>query len=183
MARDNGLILAQQIKKIGQVLLDPESVEFEKMRQTLSAYNLALYKTDAYENTQRYFVDNGLIFDVPHIDYFIDIDSDGQLPDKNLPVFPYSGCVDINVTNMDTLTIPMTGKVFDYLGREFTYQITQYPTLGALTNITLNGQISFRYQADVSNFHGEHTDIIKYNTQSPVKANFEGWSCITLTAD
>lgn len=182
MATDNKLTLEEQIDEIGQVLLEPKSVQFEEMKQTLTKYSLALYKTDAYENTQEYFVDNGLEFDIPHIDYFIDIDGDGNLPDKKLPVFPYSGCAIVDVTNMNTLTIPMNAKAIDYQNRDFTYEITQYPTIGELAKVTLDGQVSFTYQVDVSDFHGEHTDVIRYDTVIPVSANFEGQSCITLTA-
>ncbi|MHA2774852.1 hypothetical protein ACXZ7F_26720, partial [Vibrio harveyi] len=60
MATDNKLTLEEQIEKIGQVLLEPESVQFEETKQALNTYNLALYKTDAYENTQKYFADNTL---------------------------------------------------------------------------------------------------------------------------
>uniref|UniRef100_UPI0004A3E25B hypothetical protein n=1 Tax=Vibrio parahaemolyticus TaxID=670 RepID=UPI0004A3E25B len=65
MATENGLTLEQQIEKIGQVLLEPKSVQFEEMKQALTQYSLALYKTAAYENTQKYYADNGLDFDIP----------------------------------------------------------------------------------------------------------------------
>ncbi|EIV1896375.1 hypothetical protein L7E99_004590, partial [Vibrio parahaemolyticus] len=124
MATDNGLTLEQQIEKIGQVLLAPKSIQFAEMKQALTQYSLALYKTAAYENTQKYYADNGLDFDIPHVDYFIDIDGDGVLPNKDLPVFAYTAGVSLAATEESIgQEVPAGAWAIDYQGRPMTFEI------------------------------------------------------------
>lgn len=180
MATDKGTTLEQEINNVGKVLVNPDSAEFAEMKDTLDTYRFSLYAGNTYENTKEYFTKNGLEFTIPHIDYFIDVNGDGQLPNKELPVFPYTGCAVIDVSSMETFSIPMQVAAIDDQGRDFTYEITQMPTYGELSEVNLNGKVSFIYSVDPSTIQGEVTENIMVDTVAPVKANFEGKLCVTL---
>ncbi|TON48853.1 hypothetical protein, partial [Vibrio parahaemolyticus] len=173
MATENGITLEQQIEKIGQVLLDPKSVQFEEMKQALTQYSLALYKTAAYENTQKYYADNGLDFDIPHVDYFIDIDGDGVLPNKDLPVFRYSSGISVGV-NEETIgsQYPAGVSAIDYQGRPMTFEIIGEFKHGEIASIehTDNG-VSIWYRLTNVDFEGIVDDCITVNTVQPAPAN------------
>ncbi|EHA6958005.1 hypothetical protein [Vibrio parahaemolyticus] len=183
MATENGITLEQQIEKIGQVLLDPKSVQFEEMKQALTQYSLALYKTAAYENTQKYYADNGLDFDIPHVDYFIDIDGDGVLPNKDLPVFRYSSGISVGV-NEETIgsQYPAGVSAIDYQGRPMTFEIIGEFKHGEIASIehTDNG-VSIWYRLTNVDFEGIVDDCITVNTVQPAPANFTYDACVTLT--
>ncbi|TON86654.1 hypothetical protein CGH50_21440, partial [Vibrio parahaemolyticus] len=181
MATENGITLEQQIEKIGQVLLDPKSVQFEEMKQALTQYSLALYKTAAYENTQKYYADNGLDFDIPHVDYFIDIDGDGVLPNKDLPVFRYSSGISVGV-NEETIgsQYPAGVSAIDYQGRPMTFEIIGEFKHGEIASIehTDNG-VSIWYRLTNVDFEGIVDDCITVNTVQPAPANFTYDACVT----
>ncbi|EIU7612830.1 hypothetical protein L3I75_004822 [Vibrio vulnificus] len=181
MATDNGLTLEEQIDEIGQVLLEPESVQFEEMKQALNTYNLALYKTDAYENTQKYFADNSLEFDIPHIDYFIDIDGDGVLPNKDLPVFAYTGGVNIGSDEIGGLR-PAGAGAIDYQGRPMTFEVIGEFQHGEIASIEYTDTgVSIWYRLTDVNFEGQSfEDCVTVNTVKPAPANFPWKACVTL---
>ncbi|HCG9120629.1 hypothetical protein EGL67_15315 [Vibrio parahaemolyticus] len=181
MATDNKLTLEQQIDEIGQVLLEPESVQFEEMKQALNTYNLALYKTDAYENTQKYFADNGLEFDIPHIDYFIDVDGDGVLPSKELPVFRYTSGVNIGSDEIGGLRPAGAGAV-DYQGRPMEFEVTGEFQHGEIASIEHREDgVTIMYQLTDVNFEGDSfEDCVTVNTVKPAPANFPWKACVTL---
>ncbi|EMI4517304.1 hypothetical protein V6560_004949 [Vibrio parahaemolyticus] len=181
MATDNGLTLEEQIDEIGQVLLEPESVQFEEMKQTLTKYSLALYKTDAYENTQKYFADNGLEFDIPHIDYFIDVDGDGVLPSKDLPVFRYTSGVNIGSDEIGGLR-PAGAGAIDYQGRPMTFEVIGEFQHGEIASIERREDgVSIMYQLTDVNFEGQSfEDCVTVNTVTPAPANFPWKACVTL---
>ncbi|EJS4014871.1 hypothetical protein NW014_002471 [Vibrio parahaemolyticus] len=181
MATDNKLTLEQQIDEIGQVLLEPESVQFEEMKQALNTYNLALYKTDAYENTQQYFADNGLKFDIPHIDYFIDVDGDGVLPSKELPVFRYTSGVNIGSDEIGGLRPAGAGAV-DYQGRPMTFEVTGEFKHGEIASIEYTDTgVSIWYRLTDVDFEGQSfEDCVTVNTVKPALANFPWKACVTI---
>ncbi|MEF1329084.1 hypothetical protein [Vibrio sp. M260121] len=181
MATDNGLTLEEQIDEIGQVLLEPESVQFEEMKQALSTYNLALYKTAAYENTQKYFADNGLEFDIPHIDYFIDVDDDGVLPNKDLPVFRYTSGVGIGSDEIGELR-PAGAGAIDYQGRPMTFEVIGEFQHGEIASIEYTDTgVSIWYRLTDVNFEGQSfEDCVTVNTVKPAPANFPWKACVTL---
>lgn len=182
MATDNGLTLEEQIDEIGQVLLEPESIQFEEMKQTLTKYSLALYKTDAYENTQKYFADNGLEFDIPHIDYFIDVDGDGVLPNKDLPVFAYTGGVNIGSDEIGGLR-PAGASAIDYQGRPMTFEVTDEFQHGEIADIKYTDTgVNILYRLTDVDFEGQSfDDCVTVNTVKPAPANFPWKACVTLT--
>ncbi|EGQ7793610.1 hypothetical protein I6Y99_002377 [Vibrio parahaemolyticus] len=182
MATDNKLTLEEQIEKIGQVLLEPESVQFEEMKQALNTYNLALYKTDAYENTQQYFADNGLEFDIPHIDYFIDVDGDGVLPSKDLPVFKYTAGISVDVSKDSIGSVyPVGASAVDYQGRPMTFEYTGKFKYGEIVSVEQREDgISFEYRLTDVNFEGTVDDCVTVNTVKPAPANFPWKACVTI---
>ncbi|MGR2667092.1 hypothetical protein [Vibrio campbellii] len=181
MATDNKLTLEEQIDEIGQVLLEPEAVQFEEMKQALTKYSLALYKTDAYENTQEYFADNGLEFDIPHIDYFIDVDGDGVLPNKDLPVFAYTGGVNIGSDEIGGLR-PAGASAIDYQGRPMTFEVIGEFQHGEIASIEYTDTgVSILYRLTDVNFEGQSfEDCVTVNTVKPAPANFPWKACVTL---
>ncbi|HEQ3589973.1 MULTISPECIES: hypothetical protein [Vibrio harveyi group] len=183
MATNNKLTLEEQIEKIDQVLLEPESVQFEEMKQALNTYNLALYKTDAYENTQKYFADNTLEFDIPHIDYFIDVDGDGVLPNKDLPVFKYTAGVSVDVSKDSIGSVyPVGASAVDYQGRPMTFEYTGKFKYGEIVSIEQHEDgISFQYRLTDVNFEGTVDDCVTVNTVTPSPANFSYNACVTLS--
>ena len=182
MATENGLTLEQQIEKIGQVLLEPNSVQFEEMKQALTKYSLALYKTAAYENTQKYYADNGLDFDIPHVDYFIDIDGDGVLPNKDLPVFAYTGGVNIGSDEIGGLR-PAGAWAIDYQGRPMTFEVIGEFQHGEIASIEYTDTgVSIWYRLTDVDFEGQSfEDCVTVNTVKPAPANFPWKACVTLT--
>lgn len=183
MATDNKLTLEEQIDEMGQVLLEPESVKFEEMKQALNTYNLALYKTDAYENTQNYFVDNGLEFDIPHIDYFIDVDGDGVLPSKDLPVFKYTAGISVDVSKDSIGSVyPVGASAVDYQGRPMTFEYTDKFKYGEIVSVEQREDgIGFEYRLTDVNFEGNVDDCVTVNTITPSPANFSYNTCVTLS--
>ncbi|MCG6459288.1 hypothetical protein K6U44_02240 [Vibrio parahaemolyticus] len=183
MATDSGLTLEQEIEKIAQVLLEPESTQFEEMKQALAKYNLALYKTAAYENTQKYYADNGLDFDIPHVDYFIDIDGDGVLPNKDLPVFRYTSGLSLAATEESIgQEVPAGAWAIDYQGRSMTFEVIGEFKHGEIASIeyTETG-VSIMYRLTDVNIEGTVDDCVTINTVKPAPANFTYDACITLT--
>lgn len=182
MATDNKLTLEEQIDAIGQVLLEPESVQFEDMKQTLTKYSLALYKTAAYENTQQYFSDNSLTFDIPHIDYFIDIDDDGILPSKDLPVFKYTAGISVDVSKDSIGSVyPVGASAVDYQGRPMTFEYTGKFKYGEIVSVEQREDgISFEYRLTDVNFEGTVDDCVTVNTVKPAPANFPWKACVTI---
>ncbi|EGV3808670.1 hypothetical protein C2F68_RS01080 [Vibrio parahaemolyticus] len=183
MATENGLTLEQQIEKIGQVLLDPKSVQFEEMKQALTQYSLALYKTAAYENTQKYYADNGLDFDIPHIDYFIDVDGDGVLPNKDLPVFRYTSGLSLAATEEYIgQEVPAGVSAIDYQGRPMTFDVIGEFKHGEIASIeyTETG-VGIWYRLTDINITETVDDCVTINTVKPAPANFTYDACVTLT--
>ncbi|EIO4563022.1 hypothetical protein LQM11_003638 [Vibrio parahaemolyticus] len=183
MATDNGLTLEEQIDEIGQVLLEPESVQFEEMKQTLTKYSLALYKTDAYENTQKYFADNGLDFDIPHVDYFIDADGDGVLPSKDLPVFNYTAGISVGVSEDSIGSVyPAGASAVDYQGRPMTFEVIGEFQHGEIASIEYTDTgVSIWYRLTDVDFEGQlFEDCVTVNTVKPAPANFPWKACVTL---
>ncbi|AMF96266.1 hypothetical protein AL538_00260 [Vibrio harveyi] len=183
MATDNKLTLEEQIDEIGQVLLEPESTQFEEMKQALNEYSLALYKTAAYENTQKYFADNTLEFDIPHIDYFIDIDGDGVLPNKDLPVFKYTAGISVDVSKDSIGSVyPVGASAVDYQGRPMTFEYTGKFKYGEIVSVEQReGGISFQYRLTDVSFEGTVDDCVTVNTITPSPANFSYNACVTLS--
>ncbi|EHH1095406.1 hypothetical protein O2V13_001410 [Vibrio parahaemolyticus] len=183
MATENGLTLEQQIEKIGQVLLEPKSVQFEEMKQALTQYSLALYKTAAYENTQKYYADNGLDFDIPHVDYFIDIDGDGVLPNKDLPVFRYTSGLSLAATEEYIgQEVPAGVSAIDYQGRPMTFDVIGEFKHGEIASIeyTETG-VDIWYRLTDINITETVDDCVTINTVKPAPANFTYDACVTLT--
>lgn len=183
MATDNKLTLDEQIDEIGQVLLEPKSVQFEEMKQTLTKYSLALYKTDAYENTQEYFADNGLEFDIPHIDYFIDVDGDGVLPNKDLPVFRYTAGISVSVSEDSIGSLyPAGASAVDYQGRPMTFEVIGEFQHGEIASIERREDgVSIRYRLTDVDFEGQSfEDCVTVNTVTPAPANFPWKACVTI---
>ncbi|EGR1758050.1 hypothetical protein D3770_25455 [Vibrio parahaemolyticus] len=182
MATDNKLSLEQQIEKIGQVLLAPKSIQFAEMKQALTQYNLALYKTAAYENTQKYYADNGLDFDIPHVDYFIDVDGDGVLPNKDLPVFKYTSGVNIGSDEIGGLR-PAGAWAIDYQGRPMTFEVIGEFQHGEIASIEYTDTgVSIWYRLTDVDFEGQSfEDCVTINTVKPAPANFTYDACVTLT--
>ncbi|HGS5436229.1 TPA: hypothetical protein ACMDUX_002612 [Vibrio parahaemolyticus] len=182
MATDNKLSLEQQIEKIGQVLLAPKSIQFAEMKQALTQYNLALYKTAAYENTQKYYADNGLDFDIPHVDYFIDVDGDGVLPNKDLPVFKYTSGVNIGSDEIGGLR-PAGAWAIDYQGRPMTFEVIGEFQHGEIASIEYTDTgVSIWYRLTDVDFEGQSfEDCVTVNTVKPAPANFPWKACVTLT--
>ncbi|WP_455291770.1 hypothetical protein [Vibrio parahaemolyticus] len=183
MATENGLTLEQQIEKIGQVLLEPKSVQFEEMKQALTQYSLALYKTAAYENTQKYYADNGLDFDIPHVDYFIDIDGDGVLPNKDLPVFRYTSGLSLAATEESIgEEVPAGAGAIDYQGRPMTFEVIGEFKHGEIASIEYtNSGVSIWYRLTDINITETVDDCVTINTVKPAPANFTYDACVTLT--
>ncbi|WP_029824576.1 hypothetical protein, partial [Vibrio parahaemolyticus] len=183
MATENGLTLEQQIEKIGQVLLDPKSVQFEEMKQALTQYSLALYKTAAYENTQKYYADNGLDFDIPHVDYFIDIDGDGVLPNKDLPVFAYTSGLSLAATEESIgEEVPAGVGAIDYQGRPMTFEVIGEFKHGEIASIEYTDSgVSIWYRLTDINITETVDDCVTINTVEPAPANFTYDACVTLT--
>ncbi|EME3979708.1 hypothetical protein ACSKC7_002236 [Vibrio alginolyticus] len=183
MATENGLTLEQQIEKIGQVLLEPNSVQFEEMKQALTKYSLALYKTAAYENTQKYYADNGLDFDIPHVDYFIDVDGDGVLPNKDLPVFAYTSGVSIAATEESIgQEVPAGVSAIDYQGRPMTFEVIGEFKHGEIASIEYTDSgVSIWYRLTDVNIDATIEDCVTVNTVKPAPANFTYDACVTLT--
>ncbi|MFH0233969.1 hypothetical protein ACGRPC_10905 [Vibrio diabolicus] len=183
MATENGLTFEQQIEKIGQVLLEPNSVQFEEMKQALTKYSLALYKTAAYENTQKYYADNGLDFDIPHVDYFIDIDGDGVLPNKDLPVFAYTSGVSIAATEESIgQEVPAGVSAIDYQGRPMTFEVIGEFKHGEIASIEYTDSgVSIWYRLTDVNIDATIEDCVTVNTVKPAPANFPWKACVTLT--
>ncbi|MDS1790009.1 hypothetical protein [Vibrio parahaemolyticus] len=183
MATENGLTLEQQIEKIGQVLLDPKSVQFEEMKQALTQYSLALYKTAAYENTQKYYADNGLDFDIPHVDYFIDIDGDGVLPNKDLPVFRYTAGLSLAATEESIgEEVPAGAWAIDYQGRPMTFEVIGEFKHGEIASIEYTDSgVSIWYRLTDINITETVDDCVTINTVKPAPANFTYDACVTLT--
>ncbi|MDF5022345.1 hypothetical protein P3656_11375 [Vibrio parahaemolyticus] len=183
MATENGLTLEQQIEKIGQVLLDPKSVQFEEMKQALTQYSLALYKTAAYENTQKYYADNGLDFDIPHVDYFIDIDGDGVLPNKDLPVFRYTAGLSLAATEESIgEEVPAGAWAIDYQGRPMTFEVIGEFKHGEIASIEFTDSgVSISYRLTDVNITETVDDCVTINTVKPAPANFTYDACVTLT--
>ncbi|HBC3970619.1 hypothetical protein R7R25_15175 [Vibrio sp. 2026] len=183
MATENGLTLEQQIEKIGQVLLEPNSVQFEEMKQALTKYSLALYKTAAYENTQKYYADNGLDFDIPHVDYFIDVDGDGVLPNKDLPVFAYTSGVSIAATEESIgQEVPAGVSAIDYQGRPMTFEVIGEFKHGEIASIEYTDSgVSIWYRLTDVNIDATIEDCVTVNTVKPAPANFPWKACVTLT--
>lgn len=183
MATENGLTLEQQIEKIGQVLLEPRSVQFEEMKQALTQYSLALYKTAAYENIQKYYADNGLDFDIPHVDYFIDIDGDGVLPNKDLPVFAYTSGISLAATEESIgEEVPAGVGAIDYQGRPMTFEVIGEFKHGEIASIeyTETG-VGIWYRLTDVNITETVDDCVTINTVEPAPANFTYDACVTLT--
>ncbi len=183
MATENGLTLEQQIEKIGQVLLDPKSVQFEEMKQALTKYSLALYKTAAYENTQKYYADNGLDFNIPHVDYFIDIDGDGVLPNKDLPVFRYTSGVSLAATEESIgQEVPAGAWAIDYQDRPMTFEVIGEFKYGEIASIEYTDKgVSIWYRLTDINITETVDDCVTINTVKPAPANFTYDACVTLT--
>ncbi|EMA7643214.1 hypothetical protein CGH76_07330 [Vibrio parahaemolyticus] len=183
MATENGLTLEQQIEKIGQVLLDPKSVQFEEMKQALTKYSLALYKTAAYENTQKYYADNGLDFNIPHVDYFIDIDGDGVLPNKDLPVFRYTSGVSLAATEESIgQEVPAGAWAIDYQDRPMTFEVIGEFKHGEIASIEYTDKgVSIWYRLTDINITETVDDCVTINTVKPAPANFTYDACVTLT--
>ncbi|EGR4673485.1 hypothetical protein [Vibrio parahaemolyticus] len=183
MATENGLTLEQQIEKIGQVLLDPKSVQFEEMKQALTKYSLALYKTAAYENTQKYYADNGLDFDIPHVDYFIDIHGDGVLPNKDLPVFRYTAGLSLAATEESIgEEVPAGAWAIDYQDRPMTFEVIGEFKHGEIASIEYTDSgVSIRYRLTDINITETVDDCVTINTVKPAPANFTYDACVTLT--
>ncbi|HGS4879205.1 TPA: hypothetical protein ACMDSJ_000188 [Vibrio parahaemolyticus] len=183
MATDNGLTLEQQIEKIGQVLLAPKSIQFAEMKQALTQYSLALYKTAAYENTQKYYADNGLDFDIPHVDYFIDIDGDGVLPNKDLPVFRYTSGVSLAATEESIgQEVPAAAGAIDYQGRPMTFEVIGEFKHGEIASIEYTDKgVSIWYRLTDINITETVDDCVTINTVKPAPANFTYDACVTLT--
>ncbi|HHX8573416.1 hypothetical protein R7D66_05120 [Vibrio sp. Vb2354] len=183
MSTENGLTLEQQIEKIGQVLLEPNSVQFEEMKQALTKYSLALYKTAAYENTQKYYADNGLDFDIPHVDYFIDVDGDGVLPNKDLPVFAYTSGVSIAATEESIgQEVPAGVSAIDYQGRPMTFEVIGEFKHGEIASIEYTDSgVSIWYRLTDVNIDATIEDCVTVNTVKPAPANFPWKACVTLT--
>ncbi|CAE6886577.1 MULTISPECIES: hypothetical protein [Vibrio] len=181
MATDNKLTLEEQIDEIGQVLLEPESAQFEEMKQALNEYSLALYKTAAYENTMNYFADNGLEFDIPHIDYFIDVSGDGVLPNKDLPVFRYTSGVGIGSDEIGGLR-PAGAGAIDYQGRPMTFEVTGEFKHGEIASIEYTDTgVSIWYRLTDVDFEGDSfEDCVTVNTVKPAPANFPWKACVTI---
>ncbi|ELF5343883.1 hypothetical protein RNH90_002409 [Vibrio metschnikovii] len=183
MATDNRLTLEQQIEKIGQVLLEPKSTQFAEMKQALTKYSLALYKTAAYDNTQKYYADNGLDFDIPHVDYFIDIDGDGVLPNKDLPVFSYTSGITVGV-NEETIgsQYPAGVSAIDYQGRPMTFEVIGEFKHGEIASIEYTDSgVSIMYRLTDVNIDATTDDCVTINTVKPAPANFTYDACVTLT--
>ncbi|EHH1245912.1 hypothetical protein J7H98_003489 [Vibrio parahaemolyticus] len=183
MATENGLTLEQQIEKIGQILLDPKSVQFEEMKQALTQYSLALYKTAAYENTQKYYADNGLDFDIPHVDYFIDIDGDGVLPNKDLPVFRYTSGLSLAATEESIgEEVPAGAGAIDYQGRPMRFEVIGEFKHGEIASIEYTDSgVSIWYRLTDINITETVDDCVTINTVKPAPANFTYDACVTLT--
>ncbi len=183
MATENGITLEQQIEKIGQVLLDPKSVQFEEMKQALTQYSLALYKTAAYENTQKYYADNGLDFNIPHVDYFIDIDGDGVLPNKDLPVFRYTSGVSLAATEESIgQEVPAGAWAIDYQDRPMTFEVIGEFKHGEIASIEYTDKgVSIWYRLTDINITETVDDCVTINTVKPAPANFTYDACVTLT--
>ncbi|KON51687.1 lipoprotein [Vibrio parahaemolyticus] len=181
MATENGLTLEQQIERIGQVLLEPESIQFKEMKQALNTYNLALYKTAAYENTQKYFTEHGLDFNAPYIEYFIDVDSDGVLPNKDLPVFRYTSGVNIGSDEIGGLR-PASAGAIDYQGRPMTFEIIGEFKHGEIASIEHRDDgISIWYRLTDADFEGDSfDDCVTVNTVTPSPANYPWKACVTI---
>ncbi|EGQ8033314.1 hypothetical protein J7077_003713 [Vibrio parahaemolyticus] len=181
MATDNKLSLEQQIERIGQVLLEPESIQFKEMKQALNTYNLALYKTAAYENTQKYFTEHGLDFNAPYIEYFIDVDSDGVLPNKDLPVFRYTSGVNIGSDEIGGLR-PASAGAIDYQGRPMTFEIIGEFKHGEIASIEHRDDgISIWYRLTDADFEGDSfDDCVTVNTVTPSPANYPWKACVTI---
>ncbi|WP_079324813.1 hypothetical protein [Vibrio sp. L85] len=182
MATENSLTLEQQIEKISEILLDPKSEQFEEMKLSLSSYNLSLYKTEAYLNTEQYFSKHGLNFDIPHIDYFIDIDGDGVLPSKKLPVFRYTAGITANVSEASIKSLyPAGAFAIDYQGRPMTFEVTGEFKHGDIESIEYGDDgVSIMYRLKDVNFEGEINDCVTVNTVTPSKANFSYDACVNL---
>ena len=183
IATDSGLTLEQEIEKIAQVLLEPESTQFEEMKQALTQYSLALYKTAAYENTQKYYADNGLDFDIPHVDYFIDIDGDGVLPNKDLPVFRYTSGVSLAATEESIgQEVPAGAWAIDYQGRPMTFEVIGEFKHGEIASIEYTDKgVSIWYRLTDINITETVDDCVTINTVKPAPANFTYDACVTLT--
>ncbi|MDF5468812.1 hypothetical protein P3701_26440, partial [Vibrio parahaemolyticus] len=177
---DNGLTLEQQIEKIGQVLLAPKSIQFAEMKQALTQYSLALYKTAAYENTQKYYADNGLDFDIPHVDYFIDIDGDGVLPNKDLPVFRYTSGLSLAATEESIgEEVPAGAGAIDYQGRPMRFEVIGEFKHGEIASIEYTDTgVSIWYRLTDVDFEGQSfEDCVTVNTVKPAPANFPWKAC------
>ncbi len=182
MADNDGLTLEQQINELGKILINPESAEFAEAKQALTQYSLALYKTAAYENTQKYYADNGLDFDIPHVDYFIDIDGDGVLPNKDLPVFRYTSGISVGV-NEETIgsQYPAGVSAIDYQGRPMTFEVIGEFKHGEIASIEYTDKgVSIWYRLTNVDFEGIVDDCVTVNTVQPAPANFTYDACITL---
>ncbi|MDF5668238.1 hypothetical protein P3744_27540, partial [Vibrio parahaemolyticus] len=183
MADDDGLTLEQQINELGKILINPESAEFAEAKQALTKYSLALYKTAAYENTQKYYADNGLDFDIPHVDYFIDIDGDGVLPNKDLPVFRYTSGVSLAATEESIgQEVPAGAWAIDYQGRPMTFEVIGEFKHGEIASIEYTDKgVSIWYRLTDVNITETVDDCVTINTVKPAPANFTYDACVTLT--
>ncbi|KIF46303.1 lipoprotein [Vibrio owensii 47666-1] len=183
MATDKGTTLEQEIENIGKVLVNPDSAEFTEMKALLNDYRFSLYAGNTYENTKEYFTEHGLEFDIPRIEYFIDVNGDGVLPSKDLPVFEHTGgIVDDNVTEASINTVyPVDAWAVDYQGRPMTFEVTGEFKHGEMFGLTESiAGVTFMYRLTDVDFEGTIKECVTVNTVKPAPANFPWKACVTL---
>ncbi|PFG46220.1 hypothetical protein ATG66_3352 [Vibrio sp. ES.051] len=182
MATDKGTALEQEIENIGKVLVNPDSSEFTEMKDLLNDYRFSLYAGNTYENTKEYFTKNGLEFTIPHIDYFIDVDGDGVLPSKDLPVFNYTSGISVGVSEDAIGSVyPAGASTIDYQGRPMTFEVIGEFQHGEIENIEYRDTgVDITYRLKDVNFEGTVDDCISVNTVTPSPANFPWKACVTL---
>ncbi|KFK53949.1 hypothetical protein [Vibrio vulnificus] len=181
MATDKGTTLEQEIENIGKVLVNRDSAEFTEMKDVLNMYRFSIYAGNTYENTKEYFTKNGLEFTIPHINYVIDVNGDGVLPSKDLPVFNYTSGVNIGSDEIGGLR-PAGASAVDYQGRPMTFEVIGEFQHGEIASIKHreNG-VSIEYRLTDVNFEGQSfEDCVTVNTVTPAPANFPWKACVTI---
>ncbi|MGB9543965.1 hypothetical protein [Vibrio harveyi] len=183
MATDKGTTLEQEIENIGRILVNPDSAAFAEMKDTLGLYRFSLYSGNTYENTKEYFTKNGLEFTIPHINYVIDVNGDGVLPNKDLPVFNYTAGISVGVSEDSIGSVyPAGASAVDYQGRLMTFEVTGEFQHGEIASIEHREDgITIMYQLTDVNFEGQSfEDCVTVNTVKPSPANFPWKACVTL---
>ncbi|HHC6642000.1 TPA: hypothetical protein ACN33E_000638 [Vibrio parahaemolyticus] len=183
MATDKGTTLEQEIENIGRILVNPDSAEFAEMKDTLGLYHFSLYSGNTYENTKEYFTKNGLEFTIPHIDYFIDVNGDGVLPSKDLPVFNYTAGISVGVSEDSIGSVyPAGASAVDYQGRPMTFEVIGEFQHGEIASIEYTDTgVSIWYRLTDVDFEGQSfEDCVTVNTVKPAPANFPWKACVTI---